>query len=309
MPVDPPFNIYLDELSSLPHGLALWRIRNIVSIGNVGYFHEGSFICLFNVLLPCYDMRNRTVIDAKFYEPLDRNLLDITRSHFTRVQYYSRDVSAVTKPGNNMQATTPYDAEGVTYKFRNRGALLSLPDGGYREDVIQRAPFEDYFRDNIDRWFSRAKEKGFVKRMEDLILVSGCTLVPSWAAAVSMDRTMEADISLASTKLSDGSIPFLSFLSSFMYLIDITPQILGKLSAPLSPNLPYRCPLLRPSSPTPPVKWRLDYIRHQAQPPSRSEPEEGGLRDDPTPWFRYPVHPRNHKSVALRFVAQASCEK
>jgi hypothetical protein len=109
MPVDPPFNIYLDELSSLPHGLALWRIRNIVSIGNVGYFHEGSFICLFNVLLPCYDMRNRTVIDAKFYEPLDRNLLDITRSHFTRVQYYSRDVSAVTKPGNNMQATTPYE--------------------------------------------------------------------------------------------------------------------------------------------------------------------------------------------------------
>jgi hypothetical protein len=85
---------------------------------------------------------------------------------------------------------------------------LSLPDGGYREDVIQRAPFEDYFRDNIDRWFSRAKEKGFVKRMEDLILVSGCTLVPSWAAAVSMDRTMEADISLASTKLSDGRTDF-----------------------------------------------------------------------------------------------------
>jgi hypothetical protein len=99
-----------------------------------------------------------------------------------------------------------------------------------------------------------------------------------------------------------GSTPFLFFLSSFLYLIDITAQILGKLSAPLSPNLPPSPPASRPSSPAPPAKRKLEsydaydpvkrtrvdgypekFIRHQAQPPSRSEPEEGELRDDPTP--------------------------
>ena len=109
---DSPSNVYLDELSSLPHGLALWNpeshrvetIRNKVSIGDVGYFHEGTFIRLFNVLLSCHHISNRLPLNYPpyYYEPLDRNLLNITRSYFTRVQYYSRDVSAVTKAGINM---------------------------------------------------------------------------------------------------------------------------------------------------------------------------------------------------------------
>lgn len=98
--------------------------------------------------------------------------------------------------------------EGVAYEFRNRGALLSLPDGGYREDVICREPFENFFRNHINEWLTKAKDYGFVERMEDLIFVSGCTLVTSWAAAVSMDHTLEADISLASMKLSDGGTGF-----------------------------------------------------------------------------------------------------
>ena len=34
-----------------------------------------------------------------------------------------------------------------------RGALLSLPYGGHREDVIRIKVFEDYIKDNVDRWF------------------------------------------------------------------------------------------------------------------------------------------------------------
>lgn len=40
--------------------------------------------------------------------------------------------------------------------------------------------------------------------MEDLILVSGCTLVSSWAAAAFVYNTMEAKISLARRTLSYG---------------------------------------------------------------------------------------------------------
>ncbi|KAN0121133.1 hypothetical protein V8E52_003721 [Russula decolorans] len=44
--------------------------------------------------------------------------------------------------------------------------------------------------------------------MEDLILVSGCTLVTSWAAAAFMDDTMDAEISLASRTFINGGASF-----------------------------------------------------------------------------------------------------
>jgi hypothetical protein len=75
---------------------------------------------------------------------------------------------------------------------------LSLPNGGYREDVIRTKAFEDYIRDHVDSWFEWAKKNQLgVDRMEDLILVSGCTLVTSWAAAAFVDLSMEAEVSLA----------------------------------------------------------------------------------------------------------------
>jgi len=40
--------------------------------------------------------------------------------------------------------------------------------------------------------------------MEDLILVSGCTLVSSWAAAAFVYNTMEAKVSLARRTLGNG---------------------------------------------------------------------------------------------------------
>ena len=47
-----------------------------------------------------------------------------------------------------------------------------------------------------------------VVRMEDLVLVSGCTLVTSWAVAAFLDDTMDAEISLASRTLNNGGASF-----------------------------------------------------------------------------------------------------
>jgi len=40
--------------------------------------------------------------------------------------------------------------------------------------------------------------------MEDLILVSGCTLVTTWGAAAFVDNALEVEISLAARSLRDG---------------------------------------------------------------------------------------------------------
>ena len=44
--------------------------------------------------------------------------------------------------------------------------------------------------------------------MEDLILISGCTLVTSWAAAASVDNTLESEILLTSRTFSDVGANF-----------------------------------------------------------------------------------------------------
>jgi hypothetical protein len=98
---------------------------------------------------------------------------------------------------------------GATYKFRNRGALLSLPNGGHHEDAIRAQAFEDYVQDHVDSWFAWAQKNRLgVKHVEDLILVSGCTLVTSWAVAAFVDDTIDAEISLASRTFNNGGASF-----------------------------------------------------------------------------------------------------
>jgi hypothetical protein len=75
---------------------------------------------------------------------------------------------------------------------------LSIPHDGLSEDVIRTKVFEDYIRNNVDLWFEWSqKNKLDVDQMEDLILITGCTLVTSWAAVAFLGRTATADICLA----------------------------------------------------------------------------------------------------------------
>jgi hypothetical protein len=74
MPVDTPFNVYLDQLAALSHGLALWNpnppkdIYDNVSIGDVGYLNEGTFIRMFNVMLEWDDPSNRRLGVPEFLQ-------------------------------------------------------------------------------------------------------------------------------------------------------------------------------------------------------------------------------------------------
>jgi hypothetical protein len=101
-------------------------------------------------------------------------------------------------------------AEGVTYKCRGRGALLSLPCGGLRQFVIHKKVFESYIGKNVGSWFNWSRERGLpVEYMEDLVLVYGCTLVTSWAAAAFNDHARGAQVSLASRTLDHGGASFI----------------------------------------------------------------------------------------------------
>ena len=61
--------------------------------------------------------------------------------------------------------------------LRNCGALLSLPNGGIREDIICAKVIGEYIRDHAASWFNWAQTNGL--GVENLIFVTGCTLVTS----------------------------------------------------------------------------------------------------------------------------------
>ena len=106
MPVDPPFNVYCDELTSLSQGLALWNpnppkdIYNNVSIGDVGYLHEGTFIRMFNVMLPWDDPSNRTLGNPEPFNTLYGDpIINIQKSDLDGGYYCSHYVSVETNAG------------------------------------------------------------------------------------------------------------------------------------------------------------------------------------------------------------------
>ena len=118
---------------------------------------------------------------------------------------------------------------GTAYTCRKKqGALLALPQDGIRTDVIRTKVFEDYIRDHVDNWFSFAQKRRLdVERMEDLILVTGCTLVTSWGVAAFVDSTQDAEV-------------LLKFRGPVFDWREIRPSVAYQSSNPVRPNGQYR---------------------------------------------------------------------
>ena len=112
MPVEQPSNVYREQLSSLYHGLALWKpnpvdgVYDQVSIGDVGYISDGAFIRMFNVTLSWDDESNKALGEPYHYDTLRLNDFAISRERFGQIDYYSRGVDKEENAGN-MQAFSP----------------------------------------------------------------------------------------------------------------------------------------------------------------------------------------------------------
>jgi len=76
---------------------------------------------------------------------------------------------------------------------------------------MREKAFERYIRDNIGGWFDWSKNNDLpVERMEDLILVTECTLVTLWAAAAFIGRSETAKTALV-PQPQDSSGPSFEF--------------------------------------------------------------------------------------------------
>ena len=112
MPIALPYTVYRDQLTALSHGLALWnprppkKVYNNVSIGDVGYMYEGTFIRMFNVIRPWDDESNGVLGKPDTYEPLNFDHLDVRHETFDTVDYCSPSVSRE-ENANSVPADSP----------------------------------------------------------------------------------------------------------------------------------------------------------------------------------------------------------
>ena len=105
--VDQPSNIYRKQLSSKLHGLALWNPTPVqglfndpghVSIGDVGYLDNGTFMRIFNVNLPRDNPSNKFIEIPEGYKPLKQEYLNnVYRSEVHQEEYHTHLSSKVVK--------------------------------------------------------------------------------------------------------------------------------------------------------------------------------------------------------------------
>lgn len=115
MPVNEPFNVYREQLTSKYHGIALWHPNPVkrlydcghVSIGDVGYLCDGDFIRMFNVTLPWDDSSNEKLGKLDEYKPLEQgHFVNVRDSEFYEAEYHSPQVAKVDNAGY-VQAESP----------------------------------------------------------------------------------------------------------------------------------------------------------------------------------------------------------
>ena len=102
------------------------------------------------------------------------------------------------------------EPEASSFRCRSAnkgGAFLHLPFSGVCEDAIRTKAFETYIRKHCDSWLEFAILNDLDARLEDIILVTGCDLIASWAMAVYMNP-LDPDITLCVQHCFDGSANF-----------------------------------------------------------------------------------------------------
>ncbi|KAH9977487.1 hypothetical protein BJV77DRAFT_551285 [Russula vinacea] len=200
MTASQPSNVYREQLSSARCDEAMCSTNpGHGSIGDVGYLRDGDFIRIFNVTLPWNHPSNTNLRIPMKFQFLQ---CDVFVNESSQTEYLSDHVSRV----ENVDMGQMYIC-----RAGYRGAVLLLPHGGHRQDVIDTRVVEEYVRDNVGSWFDWSKENGLpVERVEDLVIVTGCILASSWTRASfdNLNTPVDASITLHTQKLAHGGVQF-----------------------------------------------------------------------------------------------------
>ncbi|KAF9030964.1 hypothetical protein BDZ89DRAFT_1064289 [Hymenopellis radicata] len=231
--------VYRKLLLRNGHGYPLWipdpdanlgaacRARGL-SIGDVGLLtQDGGFDYLFNILAGAHDPINGGEVPPDFVP------LRLTACHpIRKIERMHREWSAVTSARVSKKALhaeasvdTPYVGclgGGCGFEFSTsseEAAVLVLPHGSTRYDVLNKSAFERYAAEHAASWYEYVNDPDHLGRQAvngSLYLVTGCDKTASWGtAAVSKpDDTRAVSLTFSTCGFGQGSVAFRSSWST-----------------------------------------------------------------------------------------------
>ncbi|KAH9963428.1 hypothetical protein BGW80DRAFT_1351766, partial [Lactifluus volemus] len=164
-----------------------------VAIGDVGYISNGRFVRLFNIRRRRDDPSHQQHGVPEGYRPIPPSPFNIfQKSRLNRGDYCSRSVRTANAPNGRV-----YQSKGR----EKTGAVLHLPDHAINHDYhgAYVKQIKKYLEDNVQRFFEFARDRREqFPDVKEIILVTGYTVATSWAAAVFLDKKIDARLEFQS---------------------------------------------------------------------------------------------------------------
>ncbi|KAJ7195643.1 hypothetical protein GGX14DRAFT_376867, partial [Mycena pura] len=185
-----------------------------VSIGDVGIWRDGSFVVLFNTCRPMVHSINSAADVPEGFTPFPLRTRDISRhrsyhspgsiissAKFSQISLSIGGSSA----GFNFEKKAhlfcrrffPVTVGGsITFSLRSKAAaILVLPDGASRENLIPVEAFRTYVRQYSRQWYAFAQDC-VARTGGSLFVVTGCDKATSWGLATSSATSAAVGFSL-----------------------------------------------------------------------------------------------------------------
>ncbi|KAJ7592759.1 hypothetical protein C8J56DRAFT_780504, partial [Mycena floridula] len=193
-----------------------------VRIGDLGYLSDdGGFNYLFNIC-EASDHPINTGRTPQGFRPLSLNSLSDVR-RIPGIHRGNTDISSLQI--QKLQISVPPDASSPTalpegfrrgFEFQSTssaGAILMLPDGGSRCDLLAHKPFRLHAFEHAVSWYRFVNDTlGREVRNGSLYLITGCDKAASWGVASFSDCEADGSVSLKFLVLAeDGDNNHLSY--------------------------------------------------------------------------------------------------
>ncbi|TBU53527.1 WD40-repeat-containing domain protein [Dichomitus squalens] len=190
----PPWNVYANQLFPQGFGYPLWLPEpdpsaREVSLGDVGWLDNGSFLQLFNSRIKLEEDQLRKDVPNDFTPFNPPNL--IVRGPMKSLAIpplCSQTVKTVDASGSG-QANIPIAtaSAGASFSFTcedNNGAFLMFSPAAITTEIKSRRHIINYMRLNFAHWMEYANEKyGLDLKEQDIMFVCGTTKTARWAVA------------------------------------------------------------------------------------------------------------------------------
>ncbi|OBZ75132.1 hypothetical protein A0H81_04838 [Grifola frondosa] len=199
--MDPPWNVYADQLSYYSLGTALWvpePLTGDVQLGDVGFFQKGSFRRLFNTL------DSSSVPEGMQTLSIQDDILRHQTPNLLRPEQTlcSRSVSMFQGDAELLVPIAPVvgSAVGAALRFKcmhDRGAVLTLKDAVDQEELLESLDVEDYIKQNHPHWVRYVRNVLRLDvRRENLVFVHGWLKTSQWALAAFLEKDVEGALCL-----------------------------------------------------------------------------------------------------------------